>query len=192
MLDALQQRLEANGHRVLLVPEAVDEWEQHGLLRDFYAGDISAATFQLVVAATNEAKRKRAFAEAAELLEAGNVIALLDRCGEIGGRAFAEVSLNAANMRCHAVLCSALVTLGGNPCDIEGVVYLDTSVPNCSRRIAARARASESVDEEYLLRIEQAYQRVLRDTEDVVTVDGNQATPDVLAACLRGIEHLIG
>jgi deoxyguanosine kinase len=76
--------------------------------------------------------------------------------------------------------------LGWTP---DAIVYIQTPVETCHRRISSRARASESVvDFEYLERLEKSYDTLMRFVNvPIVFVDGTRE-PD---AVLRDVELAI-
>ena len=130
----------AHDPAVIVLPEPVDAWREHGLLQRMYANEMTKLEFQLVALATIAGPL-------AEALRRPDVrLVITERSPLSSWRVFAKLNLRGADMVAFELAYAAVERM--LPERREATVYLCLDAATTKERIARRGRAEEGVIDE--------------------------------------------
>ena len=161
-----------------VVTEPVDLWQDSGMLKLFYDGNIDPQSFQAMVTSTHFAK---SFTEIANAKH--DEVIICERSLLIGTQAFAEVCIeNASSRQAHNLSIKSLAELF--PKVPTFYFYVDTPATVCMKRLKERNRPSEkNVTLSYLENVESSHRKLIKQFDAELTVmilDGSKARDLVL------------
>ena len=169
---------------VLFVPEPVDTWRETGMLRRYYAGEMSALEFQLAALTT-------IYAPFARAINTPNVkVVITERSLLSNLEVFAKMNLSGHGLRDFTTVYDALQST--LPARRELVLYLEASPDVLTERIAKRGRPEEAaLDTAFHSTLIAAHERMCATHPSVVRLDANRDAGLVFADAARLIQPLV-
>lgn len=164
-LDAIADSVRDRGHRAIVVPEPVAEWEDIGILSAFYADPARRAyEFQTYTFAT----RLQAVGKACEQagLQSGDVV-IMERSPMTDRFVFMELQRELVGPMLMKMYekwwCEWMRLLPTGLKDARWLgVYLKPTVEACMVRLCRRARVGETVPEDYQRKLRVAHEAFLQ------------------------------
>ena len=185
------KRLEAefaHDPTVIFVPEPVQEWSKHGLLRDMYDGTMDKATFQMAVIMSLTVPLISA------MHKPGVRLVISERSPSSNALTFAELNLDTRAMRTYNYVFGKAMHELSNA-DIY-MAYLKLPVEQAVERVNRRAREGEAgfISSEYMCAIHDKHESLtsrVANLKGEITVDASRAEDAVFASLHAYVMQLL-